>query len=75
VGFTIAQSEEATNELPASGMGGSMEGDRCVALVAANMASDTKQEIIRRFMGGTSRSYLLRCPPARLSNPNADTPM
>jgi hypothetical protein len=35
-----------------------------MAVAAANKAKDTKLEIIRRFMGGTSPPYPLRCPAA-----------
>lgn len=47
-------------------VGGSIEGDRCMAVVAASKAKDTKLEIIRRFMGGTSPPYPLHCPLPQL---------
>src|SRR6476620_10594394 len=53
-GCAVAHSEETISEL-AVRMDGSIEGDRCMAVVAANKTSDTKLEIIRRFMGETSR--------------------
>src|SRR6476469_9724090 len=71
-GCGVAQSEEAIKELAAVRMDGSIEGDRCMAVVATNKARDTKLEIIRRFMGETSRPYPLHCPLPVLSSPNAD---
>jgi hypothetical protein len=56
-------------------MGGSIEGDRCMAVVATNNARDTKLEIIRRFMGETSRPDSLHCPLPALISPNADARM
>jgi len=53
-------------------MDGSIEGDRCMAVVAANKTRDTKLEIIRRFMGETSRPHPLHGPLPALSSPNAN---
>jgi hypothetical protein len=74
-GCAVAQSEEAIDELAAVRMAGSIDGDRCMAVVATNKTSDTKLEIIRRFMGETSRPYPLHCPLPALSSPNADARM
>jgi hypothetical protein len=71
-GCAVAHSEEAINELAAIRMDGSIEGDRCMAVVAANKTRDTKLEIIRRFMGETSRPYPLHGPLPALSSPNAN---
>lgn len=74
-GCAVVQSEEAIDELAAIRMGGSIEGDRCMAVVAANKTRDTKLEIIRRFMGETSRPEPHHRAPARLDSPRADAPM
>jgi hypothetical protein len=63
------------DEFAAVRMAGSIEGDRCMAVVAANKARDTNVEIIRRFMGETSRPFPLHRPLLALSSPNADVRM
>jgi hypothetical protein len=53
----VAQSDQAIGEFAVVLTEGSIEEDRCMAVAAANKARDTKLEIIRRFMGETSRPY------------------
>ena len=56
-GCDVAQSDQAIGEFAVVLTVGSIEGDRCVAVATANKARDTKLEIIRRFMGETSRPH------------------